>query len=257
MKILLVDDINANLIMLKRLLSNNGYEVITQTNPLLALDMLSNDTSIDVVVTDYMMPELKGGEFLRMLQGLPCYVHEGKVDAPPCILITAWAKEFNLQDALQSGFQAVLKKPFPNQELLDLMGTIRLKRVKRYKNVQFVNYAVRNNKEALAEFSAQHYRYHFSASYEEAWDQFVNGAPASLIVIKEDDLENEGYKRFSQHISEMKPAMQDQPAPIILITGNAETYELANNNPAISLTLKEPVRLDFLTNIIQQIHQAK
>jgi CheY-like chemotaxis protein len=253
MKVLLVDDINANLIMLKRLLSNNGYEVITQTNPLLALDMLSSDPSVDVVVTDYMMPELKGGDFLRLMQALPCYLHDGKVDAPPCILITAWAKEFNLQDALKNGFQAVLKKPFPNQELLDLMGTVRLKHVKRYRNVHFVNYAIRN-KETLAELSAQHYRYHFSANYDEAWDQFVNGAPASLVVMREDDLEDSGYNRLIQQLTEMKPAIQDQPTPMILITGNTQTYDTANSNPAIALTLKEPVRPDFLTNIIQQLH---
>lgn len=60
--ILAVDDNLAMLGMLKELLELNGYSVIASANPNEALNILENH-SVDLVISDIMMPELNGYEF--------------------------------------------------------------------------------------------------------------------------------------------------------------------------------------------------
>ncbi|MFO8049853.1 MAG: response regulator [Desulfosudaceae bacterium] len=62
-KLLIVDDEERVLSSLKRLLQNEGYEVFTAASGRLGLDILNRET-IGVVVSDLMMPEMDGIEFL-------------------------------------------------------------------------------------------------------------------------------------------------------------------------------------------------
>lgn len=66
-KILLVDDEPDALETLKFRFEMSGYEVITAENGARALDIL-RDSRVDLVLTDFMMPELNGIELARMIK---------------------------------------------------------------------------------------------------------------------------------------------------------------------------------------------
>jgi CheY-like chemotaxis protein len=66
-KILLVDDEPDTLETLKFRFEMSGYEVITAENGARALDIL-RDSPVDLVLTDFMMPELNGIELARMIK---------------------------------------------------------------------------------------------------------------------------------------------------------------------------------------------
>lgn len=140
MKILLLDDIAANLNMLERLLVANDYQVLSASDPYDALHILANEPSIGAIVTDYMMPELKGFDFFKAFKALPIYKALPSAALPPCILITAWAQEFSPEDALKMGFHAVLQKPFPNKEILNVLHDIRDGKSERTLHALFINF---------------------------------------------------------------------------------------------------------------------
>ncbi len=63
-KILIVDDNENDLILTDTLLRMNGYEVISAENGVDALEKLRNN-SIDMIVSDILMPEMDGFQFCR------------------------------------------------------------------------------------------------------------------------------------------------------------------------------------------------
>ncbi|MGH9515074.1 MAG: response regulator [Terriglobales bacterium] len=66
--LLCVDD-DPNILKLRRVvLENAGYSVITASSGSGALQILANGTTVDVVLLDYLMPEMKGDELASKLR---------------------------------------------------------------------------------------------------------------------------------------------------------------------------------------------
>ncbi|MGZ5781194.1 MAG: response regulator, partial [Burkholderiaceae bacterium] len=68
-RILLVDDEPSVLSALKRVFRQENYEVVTSNDPKQALDLLSSE-SFQVIISDYMMPAMNGGELLKQARAL-------------------------------------------------------------------------------------------------------------------------------------------------------------------------------------------
>jgi two-component system, probable response regulator PhcQ len=66
-KILIVDDEANVLNALRRSLRKEGYEVFTASSPSEALTLLSTNP-VDVVISDHLMPEMTGLEFLNIIR---------------------------------------------------------------------------------------------------------------------------------------------------------------------------------------------
>ncbi|MGZ5174321.1 MAG: response regulator, partial [Burkholderiales bacterium] len=111
MDIIIVDDEPVSVTMLKRLVEKlpdcNGRG-FTQSSAALAW-CEQNDP--DLVIVDYMMPELNGIEFARRLRAL-----EGR-DGTPLLMVTASADREVRNSALQNGINDFLNKPFDFVEL--------------------------------------------------------------------------------------------------------------------------------------------
>ncbi len=127
MRILVVDDVSYNTVLLERLLAKEGHEVMTAHSVEQALRLLSQLTvPIDVVISDLMMP---GDDGVALLNGAhKLYWNQGKfddLDMPTFILLTASRDEVQIDKAISEGFTDVLKKPIDKHALFSMLSKIK------------------------------------------------------------------------------------------------------------------------------------
>jgi CheY-like chemotaxis protein/HPt (histidine-containing phosphotransfer) domain-containing protein len=111
MEIVIVDDEPVSLAVLKQLVGKlPDCKARAFAHAAAALAWCdSNDP--DVVIVDYMMPELNGIEFTRRLRAV-----DGRSDTP-LLMVTANAENNVRERALESGINDVLNKPFDSTDL--------------------------------------------------------------------------------------------------------------------------------------------
>jgi DNA-binding NtrC family response regulator len=121
--ILLVDD-NAVQAMIRRtILERNGYATITVLEPARALDHLRNSdpcSSIDLVITDHIMPGMNGSTFSKEVRALrptiPILVISGMEDA--CLEYEGLNVEFRVKplqpEILLESVQQLIGVPEPS-----------------------------------------------------------------------------------------------------------------------------------------------
>jgi putative two-component system response regulator len=118
MKILIVDDSQANLDVFGHMLEMlSDTPPVTMSNPRIALDWCA-DNEPDLVVVDYMMPEIDGLEFLRRFRALP-----GKQDTP-VVMVTADTHHKIRHEALRLSANDFLTKPVNFAELNARVGNL-------------------------------------------------------------------------------------------------------------------------------------
>lgn len=108
--VLAVDDNATNLALLEALLAKlPAVETIALDDPALALEWC-RDNRPDLILLDYMMPEIDGLEFMRRLALLP-----GRKETP-VIMITADLERAVRYEALELGARDFLNKPLDRAE---------------------------------------------------------------------------------------------------------------------------------------------
>ncbi|WP_194544304.1 response regulator transcription factor [Paenibacillus sp. JZ16] len=108
-RILIVDDDEKIISMLRRGLAFEGYDVLTASNGAEGLKVILSEDP-DVVVLDVMMPQVDGFEALRRLR-------EGG-STTPVLMLTAKDEVENRVKGLDAGADDYLVKPFALEELL-------------------------------------------------------------------------------------------------------------------------------------------
>lgn len=133
MKLLIVDDVQFMLISLKQLLERNGYKVVSARSGREALRLLEADCTIDVVITDLVMPEMSGLQLYRQAQTIERISDEGKLPAPPFILLSSFdgsntssSRQSELEQARHC-FAATLRKPVEESALLPVLQIIEIR----------------------------------------------------------------------------------------------------------------------------------
>lgn len=122
-RILVVDDVPANVKLLEARLSAEYYEVVTASNGYEALEFCENN-SVDVILLDVMMPGMDGFEVCRRLKSQPATAHI------PVILVTALDQDMDRITGLNFGADDFLTKPVNDLQLL-----ARVKSLVRLKNL--------------------------------------------------------------------------------------------------------------------------
>ena len=113
-RVLVVDDVPANLMVITALLQHNDYEVITAVNGRDALDLLATH-SFDAVLMDIQMPVMSGDEAIRQIRasdtgyaGIPIFALTAdatRATRELCVRIGAtgyFTKPLNLPDVLEA-----------------------------------------------------------------------------------------------------------------------------------------------------------
>jgi putative two-component system response regulator len=111
MRILIVDDSPINLMVLKGIVTKfDGVEVTTHAEPLAAIAACES-SQFDVIVADYMMPNLDGIQLIERIRSLPGYA------SPPIIMITTADEKRTCIRALEAGATDFITKPIEPVEL--------------------------------------------------------------------------------------------------------------------------------------------
>ena len=66
-KILIVDDDAMMLGMVYRMLNRRNYDVVSASSPRQAVEIVRTCLFVDVVISDFYMPVMTGGELISML----------------------------------------------------------------------------------------------------------------------------------------------------------------------------------------------
>lgn len=110
-KILIVDNVMSNVLLLKVLLTNEKFAIATASNGRQALEQVEKENP-DLVLLDVMMPDMSGFEVAQHLKSNP-----NTADIP-IIFLTALNSTADIVKGFQVGANDFISKPFNKEELI-------------------------------------------------------------------------------------------------------------------------------------------
>ena len=113
--ILVVDDEEPLLKLLRVNLTADGYRVITASNGISALTLLEEQKP-DLILMDILMPNMDGYQACSMIK------RDKSTRSIPVVMLTGLGYEHNKKLAEEAGADGYITKPFTQKELLDTIG---------------------------------------------------------------------------------------------------------------------------------------
>ena len=110
-KLLVVDDVQTNVLLLKALLGKEGYGILVANNGQEALEVIRNENP-DLILLDVMMPGMDGFEVAERLKS-----EEFRREIP-IIFLTALDDTQSIVNGFKLGVGDVISKPFRKEELM-------------------------------------------------------------------------------------------------------------------------------------------
>ena len=121
MKVLVVDDFATMRKIIKNVLKQINIEnVVEAENGKHALGVLAGD-SVDLIISDWIMPEMTGIEFLKACKA------DDNIKTIPFIMVTAEALKDNIMEAIKSGVDNYIVKPFTPDKLREAIDKAKAK----------------------------------------------------------------------------------------------------------------------------------
>lgn len=115
-KILMVEDIEDNAVLIQQLLKSTGLEIIRAETGNDALLKLSAYSDFSMILMDMKLPDLDGYEVTRRLREMNIRI--------PVIAITAYAMSGDRERCLQAGCNDYLPKPLKKKDLLQKIDNL-------------------------------------------------------------------------------------------------------------------------------------
>jgi CheY-like chemotaxis protein len=113
--VLVVDDEFGIVDVVETILTDEGYRVLTASNGKQGLVRLSEEKT-DVILLDFMMPILGGGDMLRAMAAEPAY------QRIPVIMMSSLSEEAVAERC--TGYAAFLHKPFRAAAVLSTVARV-------------------------------------------------------------------------------------------------------------------------------------
>jgi DNA-binding response OmpR family regulator len=140
-RLIVIDDHHDTLELLKFNLLSEGYEVKAFFNAVDALKYVTAENT-DLVITDWMLPEMDGLDLCRNLK------HNPSTQDIPVVMLTGKSDEIDVVTALEVGAEEYIPKPIRIKEMLT-----RVKKILRRKAGEIIAQISRdttnNNKESI------------------------------------------------------------------------------------------------------------
>ena len=119
MKVLVVDDSSTMRRILTNCLKEAGYdEAVQAADGIEALDVLSKDRDVGLILTDWHMPNMDGFTLLKEVK------KNNGTKSIPVIMVTTQAEKRSVVDALQSGASSYIVKPFTPEVINEKIGEV-------------------------------------------------------------------------------------------------------------------------------------
>jgi len=115
-RILVVDDLPDNYVLLQTVLEDEGYQVEVADNGHTALERIESHPP-DLVLLDVMMPEMNGFEVTRRIRQNPT------LPFIPILLVTGYSEPIPA-DGFDAGADGFIRKPINFDDLLDRIRAI-------------------------------------------------------------------------------------------------------------------------------------
>jgi two-component system, chemotaxis family, chemotaxis protein CheY len=116
MKVLVVDDFGTMRKIVRNVLKQIDIDnVVEAENGKHALGMLQRE-AIDLIISDWMMPEMTGIEFLKVCKD------DEVMKKIPFIMVTAESQKESVLEAIKSGVDNYIVKPFTPDKLREVIG---------------------------------------------------------------------------------------------------------------------------------------
>src|SRR5438309_965401 len=110
--ILVIDDEQMALVLIKRLLSESGYQVVTAQSGFEALDLFRRQSqAFQLVLLDLTMPFMDGEETFHRLREIRADI--------PVVLCTGFMRGDRLDRLMKAGIAGFLRKPLAPDEIVD------------------------------------------------------------------------------------------------------------------------------------------
>ncbi|TBR14003.1 MAG: response regulator [Lysobacter sp.] len=114
-RVLVVDDDMRNIFALSIVLERHGMDVLTANNGREAVDKVSADRDIDIILMDIMMPGMDGYDTMRAIRNDP------EARTIPIVALTAKAMKGDREKCLEAGASDYLAKPVVTDQLLGVL----------------------------------------------------------------------------------------------------------------------------------------
>lgn len=116
MKVLIVDDIEDNVVVVERLIKRQGLSTSVAYSGMQALS-IAESKQPDLILLDVQMPEMDGFEVIKKLKENP------KTKGIPVIFLTARTEHESMMEGFQLGGVDYITKPFNSGEVLNRVRT--------------------------------------------------------------------------------------------------------------------------------------
>lgn len=113
-RVLLVEDTDIIIALIKDYLTYKGYEVIVANNGREGI-LLAKEEQPDIILMDVMMPIMDGVEATKQIRA------EKKIKQPPIIALTALAMQGDRERCLEAGMTDYMSKPVKLNELIEII----------------------------------------------------------------------------------------------------------------------------------------
>lgn len=110
---LIIDDSRAMRSLLKRMVTQLGFEALEAEHGQDALDVLTANGPVDVALVDWNMPVMNGLEFVRTARDQRDY------DRMRIVMVTSEASPRNVYEAMKAGADEYAMKPVTAEVLAD------------------------------------------------------------------------------------------------------------------------------------------
>ena len=116
-KILVVEDNEANRILMRQILKHNGYEVLEAADGAAGLAM-AREHMPDLILLDLQMPVMGGLAVIRELRKTP------ELSKLKVMAVTSFAMKGDREKALEAGFDEYVTKPIDTRKFAELVRNI-------------------------------------------------------------------------------------------------------------------------------------
>lgn len=114
-KVLIVDDDMRNIFALSSVLEEHNMEILSADNGRDAINILKEESGVEIVLMDIMMPEMDGMETMREIRKIP------QLKNLPIVAVTAKAMKGDREKCIEAGAWDYLSKPVDTEQLISTL----------------------------------------------------------------------------------------------------------------------------------------